>query len=413
MVGEVRQSPSDFVVEEITKEGLIAGPALVNLDRGDGFYSLAVLSKASCALLPVISEVSRMLGAEVGFAGMKDRCAVTHQLISIGKTLPMGDISPTPLGASIRVVGRSRWAMQLGDLRGNRFTITIRGLKEPPGEDDLASFAYLPGYYGHQRFGTARPNTHKVGRLLVKNDYEGAVLEFLSKPYPQEPGEVQNARRKLQETWDLGRAITSFPPSLAFEKDVIRRLMADPHDYAGAIGALPKSLQQLFVNSYQSYLFNRALSKRWETHGLSAVHVGDFVAPLDRWGSPSRSMKVNGGNMGDLKRMVSSGRAVLMVRILGKKTLLEGTDAEAYEEILDEEGVSQDNFGSVLGMPFDGTLRFATFRPINFAKPLSEPDDLNHGKHKVTLRMDLPKGCYATILLREIMRPDDPFSAGF
>ena len=411
--GVLRQLVEDFCVEEITMEGRVANPSLKQLNRGEGRHTLVLLGKKSRDLLTVVSDIRRRLHTEVGFAGIKDRRAASWQVISLGMPLQQDDMPQDIKNTSLNVLGASRWAVLPGELRGNRFTIAIRNIKTGVSGASIDATNWLPGYFGHQRFGTTRPNTHKIGRMIVKGDFQAAVSEFLSVAYPHEPAQIRNARLSLMETWDLERSYREFPPSLYFEKAVIKKLISRPSDYEGALAQLPETLQRFFVNSYQSYLFNHALSRRWAMHGLFDVSEGDYVSPLDKWGSPSRPIKPDSSNIGPLRRMIANGKAVLMVRIVGVKTRLEGVDLEIYEKLLEEEGISLGDFSRKLGQPFLGALRFATFKPIELGTEGPVADELNPGTSKITLRTSLPKSCYATVVLREIMRPADPFLAGF
>jgi tRNA pseudouridine13 synthase len=409
--GRLRSKPEDFIVEEITREGLLAGQNLSDLSRGEGRYSLAVLTKTSKDTIPTSRQIGKVLGASVSFAGIKDRRATTSQLISIDRPLDKGELKLNIPRISVRVVGKSKWALEPGELRGNRFTITMRELKMGIPED--LKIEWLPGYYGHQRFGTTRPNTHRIGRYLVKKDLEGALRELVAEPYPNEPKDIAKARADLKASWDIGNALKRFPRSLAYERAVLERLKESPGDSLGALKALPWSMIRLYVNAYQSYLFNHALSMRWERYGLDSLEDGDYASPLDRWGSPARPIKTSQSNASTLGRIVSSGRGVLMVRVIGARTELEGIDRDIYFELLEKEGVNLHDFENIAGSPFFGTLRFSRFRAIDFSLSGALADDLSPGMQKQTLVTTLPKGCYATVLMREIMRPEDPFAAGF
>ncbi|MDH7556798.1 MAG: tRNA pseudouridine(13) synthase TruD, partial [Candidatus Methanosuratincola sp.] len=103
--GKLRQMPEDFIVEEISPEGYVVNRSLESLDRGEGGFSIAVLEKRSRDLIPLISMLERRLGAQIGYAGIKDRNAVTSQLISVG--LPLGAWTPPADvdGVSIRAIG--------------------------------------------------------------------------------------------------------------------------------------------------------------------------------------------------------------------------------------------------------------------------------------------------------------------
>ena len=412
--GILRQVPDDFTVEEIVPEGKIANLSLDKLDRGEGNYTLMVMRKVSRDLLPTVSMLGKLLGADVSFAGIKDRRAITYQLLSANRLLAEGDLPKNLHNIDLKIVGRSRWPVEPGDLRGNRFAITIRAVDADAFTPELvAPLEWVPNFFGHQRFGTARPNTHKVGRLLIKKDYEGAVRELIAEPYEGEPDSARQARSDLKATWDLEKALSSFPTGLAYERHVIERLLQSPGDYTGALTALPVALIRLFIDSYQSFLFNTALSAKMEKSDILTLEPGDFASPLDKWGSPSRPIKALPGVAEKLRRMVDAKKAVPMMRVVGYKTDFTGGEGEIYGDMLDREGVTIGDFREVLGMPFEGTLRAVFFMPIAYEALESSPDELNPGKLKASITTSLPKSCYATVLLREIMRPTDPAAAGF
>jgi tRNA pseudouridine13 synthase len=408
--GRIRVKPEDFEVEEITREGLVANDSLERLSRGDGSYALAVLTKTSKDTILTARQIGMVLGGSVSYAGIKDRRAKTHQLISISLPLEEGPLELGLPRVHVRVVGKSKWSLEPGELRGNRFTIMIRGIRDGlPGLDE----DWYPGYYGHQRFGTTRPNTHRIGRFLVKKEYEAAVKELVAEPYPNEPCPVIDARANLKATWDIPAAIKDFPTALAYERAVLTRLLAAPGDWLGALNALPLSMMRLYVNAYQSYLFNKALSMRWEAFGLDSLENGDFASPLDRWLSPARPIKTTAGNAAMLRKMVNSGKGVPMIRVIGARTELEGADREIYFELLEKEGVTMQNFENVAGNQYFGTMRFSKFRPLSLCVAKPQTDEMNPGFQQQCLTMTLPKGCYATVVLREMMRSSDPFLSGF
>lgn len=408
--GRVRVLPEDFLVEEITPEGYIVNDSLKALSRGKGPYTLAVLKKTSRDLLLTVSLLQKRLSAKISFAGIKDRRAVTYQLISLDRPLP----EPIKMkNLELWAVGTSRWEVRPGELRGNRFTITIRSIKgEDMRSDTLSDLTWLPGYFGHQRFGTTRPNTHKVGRHLVTGDLEGAVREFLAEPYNSEPADVLSFRQSLERTWDLESALSSLPPDLFYEGAVIRALLSGS-DYHRSLRALPQRLLRLFVDAYQSYLFNLALSERWSKLGLTDVEIGDTVSILDSSMNPSRPLKVTQSNLEKLRRLVESRRAVLMMPVPGSNLHVEGINQEIYSRIFDRERISPDHFSDVMGLEFRGTMRPAVFYPLDLQTLGASEDDLDPGKTKITIKFTLPRGFYATVLLREIMKPKDPKSVGF
>ncbi|MGQ9759815.1 MAG: tRNA pseudouridine(13) synthase TruD [Candidatus Methanomethylicaceae archaeon] len=409
--GRIRQIPHDFLVEEITPEGLVVNDLLESLNRGGGPYTLAVLKKVSRDLLSTVLLLQKRLGAKISFAGIKDRRAVTYQLISITRPIPQ-TIKLNNL--EVWAVGTSRWGMRPGELRGNRFTITIRdlGMGEVP-PNILSYISWLPGYFGHQRFGTTRPNTHKIGRLIVKGDFDGAIREFLAEPYEGEPYRIYSVRKSLSETWNLESALTSFPDGLIYEKKLLQILISGEKDPVRALNTLPRRLLRLFVDAYQSYLFNLALSERWASHGLFSIDVGDFVAPLDASHNPSRPIHLIHSNMQKLQKMVNERRAALLLPVPGSALSIKGINEDLYFRIFDSERVSPEDFSNVMGLAFRGTLRPAVFYPRDCELLGISPDELNAGRIKITVRFSMPRGSYATVLLRELMKPKDPKGAGF
>ncbi|MCC6013082.1 MAG: tRNA pseudouridine(13) synthase TruD [Candidatus Verstraetearchaeota archaeon] len=399
--GRIRVTPEEFLVEEITPEGIIVNENLKKLNRGKGNYTLAVLKKISKPLLPIISMIERKINAKISFAGIKDRRALTYQLISINKTF-RGEIKLK--GIEIWSIGSSKWKIYPGELKGNRFTIVIREPKEIP---EYLNINWIPGYFGHQRFGITRPNTHKIGKLLVKGDFDKAIKEFIAKPYEYEPSYIYEVRKKIEETWNLKSIINTIPNELIYEKIVINSLIHDMNAKE-AFCRLPKRLLRLFIEAYQSYLFNLILSKRWKEYGLFDVYYGDVISPLDNYFNPSIKIEVKKENYEKLRKLVLKGKAVIMLPLPGSN--VKGINEEIYHEIFDLEGIKREDiilaFSNLLGMNFKDVYRPVVFYIKNF-------EILEKSENRIKLRFSLPRGCYATILLREIIKPSDPKSVGF
>ncbi|HEY4146137.1 tRNA pseudouridine(13) synthase TruD [Pinirhizobacter sp.] len=157
LTGRLRSSPDDFRVEEI----LGYGP------DGEGEHVFLEVEKRGENTEWVAKELARFAGANlagVGFAGLKDRHAVTVQAISVqlpGKDEPdwsaFGGESVT-----VRSLGRTRRKIKRGALRGNRFVITLRGIE---GDRAIAQARLsaiveqgVPNYFGEQRFGREAGN---------------------------------------------------------------------------------------------------------------------------------------------------------------------------------------------------------------------------------------------------------------
>jgi tRNA pseudouridine13 synthase len=163
--GRIKQFPEDFEVEEI--------PAYEPSGQGDYLYLW--LEKRDMGAEYFLRQIARRLGiapAAVGSAGMKDRHAVTRQMVSVP------DVGNERLaqveGEGIRLLRVSRHGNKLkpGHLRGNHFRILIRDAVVSAGERLPLLLGRLraqgvPNYYGPQRFGR-EGETVQLGLAMLR-----------------------------------------------------------------------------------------------------------------------------------------------------------------------------------------------------------------------------------------------------
>jgi tRNA pseudouridine13 synthase len=407
--GRLRTSPEDFRVEEISE--------FPQRDEG-GRYSIAQVTSTNWEtnrLIRQLSKALRISRGKVGFAGTKDKRAVTTQLMSF--EAPLEEV----LSLSIHQVEigdayRSRRKVTIGDLIGNAFVVSVRdcliGGKEL--EDRCAEVASqlielggFPNFFGIQRFGSQRPITHLVGGHIVRGEMEKAVMAYVAHPTPYETDESRMVREELERTGDLREALRSYPRKLTFERVVLEHLMEKLDDFAGAIGRLPSNLQMMFVHAYQSQLFNRILSERIR-RGLPLERplVGDVVLPMtrDRIPDHDKPIPVTEENMDLVERQVREGKAFVSGLLFGSEsTFAEGEMGEIERSVVESEGVRGEDF-IVPQLPHcssKGTRR-------ELVCPLWDFGSHAEG-NQVTLEFKLGKGCYATCLLREFMKVDPTY----
>ncbi len=168
--GLVKASPEDFRVDEI--------PAY--LPAGAGPHLWLKVEKRDLTTRDVVRALASALGLperDVGYAGLKDRAAVTTQWLSL---LHAGDPEPATLaGQGFRVLEASRHGNKLrtGHLRGNRFAIAVRG--GDPGRARACAEALrqrgLANFFGAQRFGVEGRNAD-LGRSLLLGRMDAAEV---------------------------------------------------------------------------------------------------------------------------------------------------------------------------------------------------------------------------------------------
>jgi tRNA pseudouridine13 synthase len=398
--GIIRSRPEDFLVDEVFEEQSYEG----------GRYLVLEVEKTDWDTHHLIREMSRRLRISqkrFGWAGTKDKRAVTVQRISI-MNLDEAELKRITLpDLKIRVLGRTNRSVGLGDLLGNRFRIIIRELACPEPASTLARITEeivqqkgVPNYFGVQRFGDTRPITHKVGEALARGKIEEAVYIYLALPFSGEPERTRVAREELWASRDVPTALKGFPEYLHHEMAMLNYLAEHPGDYAHSFDVLAVNLKRLFLHAYQSYLFNKILSRRLDARlPLDRAVVGDVVC-FARGGLPDmdKQQAVTSENLDAVNRLAGRGRAFVTLPLIGFETILaEGMEGEIERAILMEEEVSQENFrveeNAELGSR--GTRRTA----LCPAQPqIRVKGDI------ADLEFMLPKGSYATVVLREYMK---------
>jgi len=430
--GRIRQFTEDFVVEEVFIDGSKAQVSSTETLQpvGGGRYLICVLVKQDWDTFLAVKKVARRLGISpkrIQIAGIKDAKAFTAQHISIRGVTPervsrvkIRDISVHPLRFS-----DERVYSQL--LLGNQFHITIRTISHSSSviekrvkniQNELSILSGVPNFFGHQRFGTIRPITHLVGKFLVRGDLEKAALTFLAKPSPYEHPESREARQQLQDTQDFAEALRCFPLHLRYERFMLVRLAKQSNDFIGAFRKLPSKLRRLFVQAYQSFLFNKFLSQRLKREvGFNEAQVGDYVVHLDRHGLPTNEFEqATVQSLSSVKKALKEGKMQVAVPLIGfKQHPSEGVQGEIEKKIIKDENVIPRNFyiPSLPEISAPGRLRTVLVPITDLSLEEASRDSSSPPKRKLRLSFTLHRGSYATVLLREFMKPRNLINAGF
>ncbi len=400
--GEIRSKYEDFYVEEIPE----------SLPSGTGPNAWIYIEKIGRNTLDVVLDIARELKISrkrMGFAGMKDKAAITRQWICVsnfdGESLK--DLEKDLHNVKILKITQNEKKLRIGQLLGNKFKLLIRNTPDPETDAKIAqevlsqlSEVGVPNYYGWQRFGKNRPNTHVVGKYLVQNDLEKAVNSYIGNPYPDEQDHIQNARRLYDEGHYLD-AYESMPAGMRYEKMMLKELMReykkrqelDDSSYIKALKSLPKPLSRMFVHAYQSCLFNKAVSERAKL-GIDRYMEGDII--ID-----NEEHLIHEFEEKEIQERIKNFKAHPTAPLYGSKVpLAEGRIGEIERQVLEEEKLKLEDF-IVPKMPKLGShgLRRAIRFKIWDASA-------KHTTEGVSLEFSIPKGCYATAVLREVMKTE-------
>lgn len=405
--GRLRVAPADFVVEELPKP-----PAKA---QGAGKYTIVTLRATNWETNKLVREMGKRLGVSrraIFFTGTKDKRAVKTQQMAIGA--PEDRVRAMQIaGVEVLATFRADRAPKLGDLIGNRFEIVARecdakgdalAARCEAVEGELAQAGGVPNFFGVQRFGSLRPVTHVVGERIVRGDLEGAVMAYVGFPQPAEPVEAFEARKRIQDERDFVKALTYYPQQLTFERVLVDHLASRPGDFAGALRRLPLNLVTMFVYAYQSLVFNRIVSERLAaSENLREVWVGDIVVPFDADGVPDHDtlIPVREQNLAKCERQASKGRAAPSGLVVGLEApSAGGRMGEIEEEVFAREQLDRRAF-AIPQMPelaSFGQRRALVVGADDYARSVDGD--------AARFAFRLPKGSYATCLLREMMKTD-------
>lgn len=435
--GTIRNRWEDFYVEEI--------PEFIPDGEGPNIYIW--IEKLGRTTLDVLLDISRDLHIDrkrMGFAGMKDKNAITRQWICIANMdsdeqfKQVEALAGTIHNTEFLEVVRGRKKLRMGQLKGNKFRILIKDIEGMDSEDEkLRALAIedaakradsilktlektgVPNYFGWQRFGKPRTNTHLVGEALIQNDLKEAVRRYIGNPHPDESEDTQIAR-KAYDDGDLEGSLELMHGGMRYEKMMLRVLikeqkraikrMAEAEGlsieeidksqvelpdkaYKNAIHALPKPLQRMFVHAYQSYLFNAVVSER-VAMGMDKYIEGDIVIDKEEHIVRDKSNE-------EFQEMVDNFEINQTCPLFGTKVPFAGGEVGKMEEaILDSYGLTKADF-EVPKMPRLGShgLRRAMRFQVWDASAVATEDG-------VLCEFSIDKGSYATAVLREVMKVD-------
>ena len=435
--GVIRDSVDDFVVEEVLVDGSKAEieksteRQVLGASPSRQRYLLYVLVKHDWDTFTAIKNVAKQLGIsqrQIQIAGIKDAKAVAAQHITV-EACSMGDAAKVNVkGIEIRPLGYIRDKLSPYYLLGNNFTIRIKAIKHSESTvakrvtetaEALDAAGGIPNFFGHQRFGTTRPITHLVGKAIAEGDFEEAAMLYLAKLSVHEHPSSRNARAELQSTRDFKQALQNFPRQLRFERLMLNHLVEKPADFVGAFKRLPIKLQALFVQAYQSYLFNCFLSERIKSgFSLNKAEVGDYVVNVERSGLPMVNVAkvASPVTVTETNQLIKAGRMRVALPLIGiKQKPSQGAMGQIERRILEEESVRTENFrvNEISKTSGIGGLR-AVLTPVQgfkFHGISAFASDQNESQADLSFMM--LRGSYATVLLREIMKPTNPIIAGF
>ena len=329
----LKQIPEDFVVTEISNVKIL----------GQGKYLYLNLKKTNRNTLDCVKEIAKQLNLkekDVGFAGSKDKNAVTTQLVSV-LGVSKEKISKIKIdNCELSILGSGNKPISLGDLEGNSFEITIRDLEEV----NINKTNFVANYFDEQRFSVHNVD---IGRHLVKKEFKEAV--------------------KLMD-----------------DSRADEHLEKHHNDFIGAMKKLPKRLLMMYVHAYQSYLWNETLAEYLRKNSKVVTEV---AYSLGHFVFTDKKLDLKIPLIGFNDTLVTPETKEIIEQIMKKENL-------HFSDFVIKQ---------IPELSMEGDLRNAFVDITDLKIGVTEEDELNINKKKVKVLFSLGKGSYATMVVRKLI----------
>lgn len=398
---KIKQLPEDFSVREITS---------LEISKEKKPYAIFILEKKGMENFQALAQIARKFKIsvrEIGYAGLKDKHALTRQYISIPTKYCKKNKHPVhENNLSLKRVGYSDEELKIGSLSGNKFKICIRDIQEVDFENfaknaDSARKYGVPNYYDTQRFGSVNRGDF-IAKCLILKDYEKALRIFLQ-PKRKELSKLKKLKRFLQENWGHWNVVEKHLKESNFKNREIERIVtllsSNPNDFLGAFKLIRKNLQSMFISTYQSYLWNecaKAYLREIVTEDklYNVNYLGnDFIFYTELTEEELEKMK-----------------AVTIRTISDELVFLDEFEKKITCMVLSKEGITSEQFDikNETGLFFKTRERKLLLMPDEFSVSEPESDELHSSENeekrfKITISFELLKGSYATIVIKRIL----------
>jgi tRNA pseudouridine13 synthase len=382
---KLKRQPEDFQVEE-----------QIDLAPSGGPFALYRLTKESLGTPEAIDAILRhwnLARWQVAYAGLKDRHALTTQFVTI-KGGPRRGMAETNL--KLEYVGQADRPLQARDISANRFTVVIRDLtaeRLATATQALTEVARcgIPNYFDDQRFGSLGESGEFIARPWCLGDYERALWLALAEPNVHDDPAEREQKRLLREHWNDWPAAKA-ALARSHRRSVITYLADKPGDFRRALALVRQDLRSIWLAAFQSHLWNQLLAELIEqtcrSEQLTAITIGGRELPLFTSLDDAQAERL---------------RQSVLPLPSARLHLDDGPLKSLYDEVLAKEGLELRQIR--VKYPRDAFFsrgdRRAVFQPGELVHDAAG-DDLYRGRQKVTLRFTLPRGTYATMLVKRV-----------
>lgn len=384
---KLKQSPEDFIVEELTD--------IVAFDRGAfALYRLEKTGWTTHDALAIVRRRWTIDGRRLNYGGLKDRHARTIQHFTIFRG-PKRNLSQPRI--DVTYLGQVDGPFMAEEIRANRFRLVLRSMSESDVRSAIAALEEvrsvgLPNYFDDQRFGSVGETHEFVAREMIRGDFEKALKLALVAPYEFDRAPEKREKAILADSWgDWSDCKARLERGHA--RSLVDFLVQHPGDFRGAVARLRPDLQGLYLSAYQSHVWNRLLA-RWLTTNL----------PPDRLSKVELALGPVPVPISMPEEMQSKWNALLLPLPSARvKPDITAAWLPLLESVLAEDGLTL----ATMKIPGLDRPYFSKGERQGCVTPAAltasdEVDDRNRGRRMLRLAFELPRGSYATMLVKRI-----------
>ena len=375
--GKIKQNNEDFQVSEVISE-----KALDTISEDNGL-SVYLLTKNGIDTTHALHDIEKRYGLTLRALGLKDSNAVTEQFVQT-KTVSRSLEKIEGKRYSLKRIGFSKKPIAKQDMLGNKFRIKI---SDSTNISQFDEYDKILNFFGYQRFGSKRPITHLVGKAIIQKNYQKAIDFLLGYSSKYDSDENNRYRKLISERKSDSEVIDDLPKSMDIEISILKSLVKSD-DQKIAIRKIPLQMRRFYVQAYQSYIYNKTLS-------MAFAYGEDLFLPQENDVCYDRTNKLG-------KFQNELGQR-LTVPLVGHSYFKKTRFDYYIQKILEEEEVLPSEF---LIKDFQEISAEGGFRNSSI-----QCDDFQVSND--TVEFQLSRGSYATIVIREILKPEDPLSCGF
>ncbi|MBL8693756.1 MAG: tRNA pseudouridine(13) synthase TruD [Planctomycetes bacterium] len=355
---KLKRLPDDFVVEELSELPLTGGEFAV--------YRLRKRSLGTMEAMDLVARTWNLPRASMAWGGLKDRHAITEQLVTIRGGL-REDLQRATV--DLRYLGQARRPISAQDLSGNRFRIVLRDFApgvEPAVDGAIAEVAKngILNLFDDQRFRSVGPSGEYIAHAWCEERYERALWLAFAEENEADTAEERREKQILRDLWgkwtEAKAALTR-----SHRRSVITYLADHPTDFRGAFEIVRRDLRSLWLSAWQSSIWNRAL----EEAAKERTDLESLAMPL-----PSARTEFDDASIAALFERVLAPMGLSVAKL----KIRHGRDVY-----------------------FARGKRTAIARPGELRHEWAD-DELYPNRRKLTLSFTLGRGSYATLVVKRI-----------